>query len=81
VAAAASGWADVYLDSVVVITSILSRRDLRFTIPIDTTFELLESWPVVEVILGAQRTADNPYGLAWTYAHGTRKFFSPSRSR
>jgi hypothetical protein len=52
-----------------------SRRSLRFTIPIDSTFALKKSWPVVEVILRVPRTEDNPDGRAWTYAHAAKPFF------
>jgi hypothetical protein len=52
-----------------------SRRGLRFTIPIDSTFALTESWPVVEVVLRVAKTEDNPVGLAWTYAHARKPFF------
>jgi hypothetical protein len=52
-----------------------NRRKLRFTIPLDSTFALKESWPVVEVILRVPRTEDNPVGRAWTYAHAPKPFF------
>jgi hypothetical protein len=52
-----------------------NRRRLRFTIPLDSTFALQRSWPVVEVILRVPRTEDNPYGRAWTYAHAAKPFF------
>ena len=52
-----------------------SRNRHRFRIAIDSTFTLAESWPVVEVYLSVPKTESNPYGLAWTYAHGTRGYF------
>jgi len=51
------------------------RRVQRFTIPIDSSFDLAKSWPVFEVHLSVPKTSDNPYGLAWTYAHERRGFF------
>ncbi|MFL5605058.1 MAG: hypothetical protein ACJ8AD_01305 [Gemmatimonadaceae bacterium] len=62
------------------------RERLRFTIPLDSTFALKESWPVLEVILRVRRTEDNPDGRAWTYAHAKKPFFvflsdPPDRAR
>jgi len=126
-ALAATGTADVYLDSVVIITSALAlrasypvpvtatvvvdsisaglaagdkswsvvrkstaipvdttlrqggewrRRVRRFMIPLDSSFDLVKSWPVFEVHLRAPVTADNPLGVAWTYAHERKGFFA-----
>jgi hypothetical protein len=55
------------------------RRVRRFMIPIDSSFDLAKSWPVFEVYLSVPKTKDNPYGLAWTYAHERRGFFRPKR--
>ena len=53
------------------------RRGVRrFVIPIDESFPLAKSWPVFEVYLRVPSTADNPLGIAWTYAHGRKAFFS-----
>jgi hypothetical protein len=52
-----------------------SRKQLRFTIPIDSAFDLARSWPVVQVSLGVPKTESNPYGRAWTYAHAPQNFF------
>lgn len=51
------------------------RAVRRCMIPIDPSFDLAKSWPVFEVHLSAPRTADNPLGLAWTYAHERKGFF------
>jgi hypothetical protein len=48
-------------------------------IPVDSTFALARSWPVVEVSLSVPKTEANPYGLAWTYAHGPKDFFKGVR--
>jgi hypothetical protein len=56
-----------------------SRKVKRFTIPIDSSFNLAKSWPVFEVNLSVPKTKDNPYGLAWTYAHERRRFFTNRR--
>ena len=53
-----------------------TRSRHRFTIAVDSTFALGRSWPVLEVSMSVPKTASNPYGLAWTYAHGRRGFFS-----
>jgi hypothetical protein len=130
VAGAANGWADVYMDSVVITATTLAlrashpmpdtaaqrvdsvviglalgdgswnivrrsgivivdttlRRDgewrragIRFTIPIDSTFELRDSWPVLEVNLSVLKTEANPSGIAWTYSHATKPFFAGVR--
>jgi hypothetical protein len=56
------------------------RRDVRrFVIPIDSTFDLVKSWPVFQVHVGVPRTAENPLGRAWTYAHGRKGFFAQVR--
>ncbi|HYJ78226.1 MAG TPA: hypothetical protein VEW03_01385 [Longimicrobiaceae bacterium] len=132
VASTATGFADVYRDSIVITTSTLSLRAshpipdvatqqvdsisaglalgdgswsvmresaaatvdttlrrggqwnrgrVRFTIPIDSTFPLEESWLVLQVHLSVPRTQDNPEGRAWTYAHGSRGFFVRRRER
>ena len=52
-----------------------TRSRHRFTIAVDSTFELGRSWPVVEVSLSVPKTESNPYGLAWTYAHGPKGYF------
>jgi hypothetical protein len=51
------------------------RNVVRFTIPIDSTFELPKSWPLFQVHVRAPVTPDNPSGLAWTYAHARKGFF------
>src|SRR4026208_1175350 len=38
-------------------------RVARFTIPIDSAFDLAKSWPLFEVHLNVPKTATNPYGL------------------
>jgi hypothetical protein len=74
-------WSIVRRSAAVVVDTTLhprgewSRRRLRFTIPRDSAFALGESWPVVEVVLGVRKTADNPSGMAWTYAHAAKPFF------
>lgn len=55
------------------------RTRQRFTIPLDSLFLLEQSWPTFEVILRTPRTADNPYGVAWTYAHAPMGFFREVR--
>ena len=52
-----------------------TRSRHRFTIAVDSTFELGRSWPVMEVSLSVPKNESNPYGLAWTYAHGPRAYF------
>jgi len=125
-ALAATGTADVYLDSVVITTTAISlrashpvpatevvdidsvaaglaqgeaswsvvrksaairvdttlrqggewrRTTRRFVIPIDSAFDVSKAWPVFEVYLTVPKTADNPLGLAWTYAHERKEFF------
>jgi hypothetical protein len=51
------------------------RTVKRFVIPIDSTLDLKKSWPMFEVYLSVPKTADNPHGIAWTYAHEQRGFF------
>lgn len=58
-----------------------TRDSLRVTIPIDSSFALAESWPVLELILRVAPTAENPQGIAWTYAHARKPFFSPEHPR
>ena len=55
------------------------RRVTRFTIPIDSTFDLAKSWPLFQVHLRVPKTASNPLGLAWTYAHERKGFFAKLR--
>jgi hypothetical protein len=52
-----------------------SRTRLRFSIPVDATFPVERAWPVFETFLSVRKTADNPYGTAWTYAHAPEGFF------
>jgi hypothetical protein len=52
-----------------------TRARQRFVVPLDSTFALGQSWPVVEVSLSVPKTESNPYGYAWTYAHGPKDFF------
>ena len=52
-----------------------ARKRIRFSIAADSTFELARSWPTFEVFMSLPRTADNPYGTAWTYAHAPEGFF------
>lgn len=56
-----------------------SRTNRRFMIPVDSTFDLTRSWPVVEVSLSVPKTDSNPYGFAWTYAHGPKDYFKGVR--
>ena len=69
----------------VVVDTVLRRGETwagaaqRFMIPMDSTFDLTRSWPVVEVSLSVAKTDSNPYGLAWTYAHGPKDFFKGVR--
>jgi hypothetical protein len=51
----------------------------RFVIPLDPTLDLAKSWPVFQVHLSVPKTADNPSGVAWTYAHERKDFFSSVR--
>ena len=55
------------------------RGVTRFTIPVDSTFDLAKSWPLFQVHLNVPKTTDNPYGLAWTYAHERKGFFVKAR--
>ena len=55
------------------------RGVTRFTIPIDSTFNLAKSWPLFQVHLKVPKTESNPIGLAWTYAHERKGFFSKLR--
>ena len=59
------------------------RQVKRFMVPIDSSFALAKSWPVFQVHLNVPKTADNPLGLAWTYAHERKAFFRqlPATSR
>jgi hypothetical protein len=54
-------------------------RVTRFTIPIDSSFPLARSWPLFQVHLKVARSASNPLGVAWTYAHGRKGFFAKLR--
>jgi hypothetical protein len=51
------------------------RQVTRFTIPIDSSFALAKSWPLFQVHVSVPKTADNPLGLGWTYAHERKGFF------
>ncbi len=55
---------------------VWSRKVRRFMIPIDSSFDLAKSWPVFEVNLSVPKTAENPLGRAWTYAHERKGFFT-----
>jgi hypothetical protein len=55
------------------------RKIERFTIPIDSSFALSKSWPLFEVYLRVPKTAGNPLGVAWTYAHERKGFFEKLR--
>ncbi|HEX6943847.1 MAG TPA: hypothetical protein VF128_13035 [Gemmatimonadaceae bacterium] len=74
-------WTIVHKSPALVVDTVLrrgatwTRSQHRFVIAIDSTFELGRSWPVVEVSLSAPKTESNPYGLAWTYAHGPKGYF------
>ncbi len=74
-------WSIVRKSPPVAVDALLRRGETwgrahhRFMIPVDSTFELTRSWPVVEVSLSVPKTESNPYGLAWTYAHGPKDFF------
>lgn len=74
-------WSIVHKSPALVVDTVLrrgvtwSRARHRFTIAVDSTFELGRSWPVMEVSLSVPKTESNPYGLAWTYAHGPRAYF------
>lgn len=78
-------WSIVRRSPAVVLDTLLGRGNtwerarLRFTIPVDSTFALSRAWPVVEVSLSVAKTESNPYGLAWTYAHGPKGFFRSVR--
>ena len=127
VALAATGTADVYVDSVVITTSSIAlrasypipettpvavdsisagvamgdrswsvvrqspairvdttlrkggewRRGIRrFVMPVDSTFDIRKSWPMFQAHVHAPVTPDNPSGLAWTYAHTPKAFFT-----
>lgn len=69
----------VVVDTLLRRGSIWERQRLRFTIPVDSSFALQRAWPVVEVSLSVPKTESNPYGLAWTYAHGPKSFFQSIR--
>jgi hypothetical protein len=78
-------WSVVRKSPAAVVDSMLRRGDTRalkrqrFVIPVDSTFALTRSWPVVEVSLSVPKTDANPAGLAWTYAHGPKDFFKAIR--
>ncbi|MGH7713121.1 MAG: hypothetical protein ACREOG_17660, partial [Gemmatimonadaceae bacterium] len=63
------------IDTVLRLRSTWGRLHQRFVIPIDSSFVLTRSWPVVEVSLSVPKTESNPYGFAWTYAHAPKGFF------
>jgi hypothetical protein len=42
---------------------------LRFTIPVDSNTVLDDHWIVLTHHLSVEKTANNPYGIAWTYTH------------
>ena len=53
------------------------RRNVRrFVIPLDGSIDLAKTWPLFQVHLSVPKTADNPGGNAWTYAHAPRFFFA-----
>ncbi len=74
-------WSIVRKSAPAVVDTVLRRGEMwrrthqRFVIPVDSTFALWRSWPVVEVSLSVPKTEANPYGLAWTYAHGPKDLF------
>ncbi|HJU75626.1 MAG TPA: hypothetical protein VJ717_17915, partial [Gemmatimonadaceae bacterium] len=78
-------WSIVQRSRPVVVDTLLGRGSTwararqRFVIPVDSTFALTSSWPVIEVSLSVPKTDGNPYGFAWTYAHGPRPFFKDVR--
>lgn len=78
-------WSIVRNSPAVVVDTVLHRGDtwgralLRFMIPVDSSFALKRAWPVVQVSLSVPKTESNPYGLAWTYAHGPKDFFKGVR--
>lgn len=78
-------WSIVRKSPPLVVDTVLRRGDTwarahqRFVIPVDSTFALSRSWPVVEVSLSVPKSDSNPYGLAWTYAHAPRDFFKSVR--
>ncbi|HEY7568562.1 MAG TPA: hypothetical protein VH762_13365, partial [Gemmatimonadaceae bacterium] len=78
-------WSIVRRSPAAVVDSVLprgttwARAHYRFMIPVDSTFALSRSWPVVEVSLSVPKTDSNPYGVAWTYAHGPKDFFTGVR--
>jgi hypothetical protein len=63
------------VDTVLARGGVWSRPRQRFVIPLDSTFALSRSWPVLEVSLSVAKTEANPYGFAWTYAHAPRELF------
>jgi hypothetical protein len=74
-------WSIVHRSPALVVDTVLhrgatwSQSRRRFTVAIDSTFALTDSWPVVEVMVTVPKTESNPFGLAWTYAHGPRGYF------
>ena len=80
-------WSIVRKSRPLVVDTVLSRGEIwsrsprRFVIPIDSTFALTSSWPVIEVSLSVPKTESNPYGFAWTYAHGPKDFFKDLRKQ
>ncbi|MEW5918433.1 MAG: hypothetical protein AB1762_18675, partial [Gemmatimonadota bacterium] len=67
------------VDTVLTRGATWARARHRFVIPVDSTFALQRSWPVVEISLSVPKTEANPYGYAWTYAHGPKSFFKEVR--
>jgi hypothetical protein len=78
-------WSIVRTSPAVVADTVLHHGETwglttrRFMIPVDSTFALTRSWPVVQVSLSVPKSESNPYGLAWTYAHGPKVFFKDVR--
>jgi hypothetical protein len=54
----------------------MRQSRVRFTIPVDSAFDLTTAWPTFTVVLSVPRTSDNPYGRAWTYAHAPMEYFA-----
>jgi hypothetical protein len=50
-------------------------RYVRFTIPRNEGDSLGRRWLLFTHHLTVPKTADNPLGLAWTYAHGPQERF------
>jgi hypothetical protein len=54
----------------------IRQSRVRFTIPVDSAFDLTTAWPTFTVVLSVPRTSDNPHGRAWTYAHAPMAYFA-----